>query len=158
MSINPEHREQSLSLWQLTADPVEFSSLDSNVSTEVCVVGAGIAGLSVAYELLVAGRSVVVIDDSRIGAGMTGRTTAHLSNALDDRYFELERLLGEENARLAAQSHTAAIDRIGAIVREEKIDCDFERLDGYLFNPPGESVELINREFEAAQRLLIALK
>ena len=58
---------------------------------------------------------------------MTGRTTAHLVNALDDRYFELERLHGERGAQLAAESHTAAIDRVESIVKEEQIDCDFER-------------------------------
>ena len=53
--------------------------------------GAGIAGMTTAYLLGREGKSVVVLDDGPIGGGMTGRTTAHLVNALDDRYFELER-------------------------------------------------------------------
>ena len=53
--------------------------------------------------------------------GMTGRTTAHLVNALDDRYFELERLHGERGAQLAARSHTAAIDRVEEIVNESGV-------------------------------------
>jgi len=65
--------------------------------------------------------------------------TAHLVNALDDRYFELERLHGADVARLAAESHTAAIDQIEAVVNAERIDCEFERLDGYLFVPPRDS-------------------
>jgi len=83
---------------------------------------------------------------------MTGRTTAHLVTALDDRYFELERLHGEAGARLAAESHRASIDQVERIVREEKIDCEFERLDGYLFVPPGESKKILDRELEAAHR------
>ena len=47
---------------------------------------------------------------------MTARTTAHFVTALDDRYFEIENVHGEKGARLAAESHTAAIDRIEAIV------------------------------------------
>ena len=78
----------------------------------MCVIGAGIAGLTTAYLLTQVGKSVVVLDDGGIGSGMTGVTTAHLVNALDDRYFDLERLHGEHGARLAAESHTAAIDRI----------------------------------------------
>jgi hypothetical protein len=61
---------------------------------------------------------------------MTTMTTAHLSNAIDDRYMEIERLHGEAGARLAAESHTAAINRIELIAKKEKISCDFERLDG----------------------------
>jgi glycine/D-amino acid oxidase-like deaminating enzyme/nitrite reductase/ring-hydroxylating ferredoxin subunit len=93
-----------------------------------------------------------VLDDGPIGGGMTGRTTAHLVTALDDRYFELEKLHGEKGARLAAQSHAASIDQVETIVREEKIDCEFERLDGYLFVPPGDSKEILDRELEAAHR------
>jgi glycine/D-amino acid oxidase-like deaminating enzyme/nitrite reductase/ring-hydroxylating ferredoxin subunit len=73
-----------------------------------------------------------------------------LASAIDDHYFEIERLHGEEGAKLAAESHTAAIDRIEKVVAEERIDCDFERVDGYLFLPPGESTDLLERELKAA--------
>src|SRR5215210_3450773 len=130
---------ESKSFWEATAEPRSLSPLSDHLSTEVCIVGAGIAGLSVAFELARAGKKVVVLDDGAIGSGMTGRTTAHLVNALDDRYYDLEGYHGADGARLAAESHTAAIERIETIVREEGIDCDFERLDGFLFSPPGAS-------------------
>lgn len=110
------------------------------------------AGLSTAYLLSREGKRVVVLDDGPIVSGETERTTAHLVTALDDRYFELERLHGEKGAQLAAESHAAAIDRIEAIVREEAIACDFERVDGYLFNAPGEAADLLDRELAAALR------
>lgn len=147
-----EHWESNRSIWQLTFPPIAGLTLASSESADVCIIGAGMAGLSVAYELARSGVSVVVLDDNSIGAGMSGRTTAHLVNALDDRYCELERLLGKERAALAAQSHTAAIERIATIVREERIDCDFERLDGFLFEPHGERSDLLEREFRAARR------
>ena len=53
-----------------------------------------------------------MLDDGPVAGGMTQRTTAHLSNMLDDGYVEIEKLHGREGARLAADSHTAAIDRI----------------------------------------------
>jgi glycine/D-amino acid oxidase-like deaminating enzyme/nitrite reductase/ring-hydroxylating ferredoxin subunit len=107
--------------------------------------------MTTAYMLGRKGKSVVVIDDGFIGRGQTERTTAHLSNEIDDTYYEIERLHGKDGTRLIAESHTAAIDRIEAIVSEEKIDCDFERIDGYLFISPGESTDVLDRELEAAQ-------
>src|SRR5690242_19597257 len=121
------------SIWMATADISPRPALSEDIAADVCVVGAGIAGLTTAYLLADEGRSVIVLDDGTIAGGETSRTTAHLVNALDDRYFEIERLHGEKGGRLAAESHTAAIDRIAAIVAREKIACDFERLDGYLF-------------------------
>jgi glycine/D-amino acid oxidase-like deaminating enzyme/nitrite reductase/ring-hydroxylating ferredoxin subunit len=137
----------------MDASVPSFSPLDENEGADVCIIGAGIAGITTAYLLAKAGLSVVVIDDGEIGGGETGRTTAHLTSALDDRYFEIERLHGEEGARIAAQSHTAAINLIEDIIMREGIDCSFERLDGYLFVPPGESIEVLEREYEAIERI-----
>jgi glycine/D-amino acid oxidase-like deaminating enzyme len=104
-----------------------FPPLTEDRTTTVCIVGAGIAGLSTAYHLALQGQDVIVLDDGAIGSGETGRTTAHLSNAFDDRYHRVESQHGEEVSRAVAQSHTAAIDRIEAVVRDERIDCDFRR-------------------------------
>jgi glycine/D-amino acid oxidase-like deaminating enzyme/nitrite reductase/ring-hydroxylating ferredoxin subunit len=140
------------SYWMLSSQLRTPDPLTEDLRTEVCVIGAGIAGVTTAYLLAKAGKRVVVLEDGSVGGGETGRTTAHLSNALDDRYHVLERLHGSEGARIAAASHGTAIDRIEAIVREESIDCDFRRLDGYLFVPPGDSVDILEAELEAARR------
>ena len=147
-----EHREETTSIWMDTAEIPLETSLTEKVNADVCIVGAGIAGMTTAYFLSREGKSVVVLDDGPIGGGMTGRTTAHLVNALDDRYFELERLHGEDGARLAAESHTAAINAVEAIVEQENISCEFERLDGYLFVPPRESKKILDDELKASHR------
>jgi glycine/D-amino acid oxidase-like deaminating enzyme/nitrite reductase/ring-hydroxylating ferredoxin subunit len=140
------------SVWLKTADVPRRSGLSKDESTDVCIVGAGISGLSTAYLLTRAGKSVIVLEDGEIGSGETSRTTAHLVNALDDRYTEIERLHGQEGSRRAAESHTRAIDQIEAIVREEQIDCDFSRLDGHLFVPPGDDPSQLDEELAAAHR------
>src|SRR5438067_5158763 len=148
--------EHSVSVWMRTAEVPEFAPLKRDARADVCVVGAGIAGLSTAYLLARAGKSVVVLDDGPVGGGQTRRTTAHLSNEIDDRYTEIERLHGEEGARRAAESHGAAIDHIESVVAQEQIDCEFSRLDGYLFNPPGESPVGLYEEREAARKAGLA--
>src|SRR2546421_2766182 len=114
------------SFWERTTQKFYTTPLTENLMADICVIGAGIAGVTTAYLLAREGRDVVLIDDGPIGGGMTGRTTAHLVNALDDRYFEIEKKLGEEFARLYAASHTAPIDWVGAVVASEKIKCKFE--------------------------------
>ena len=59
-----------------------------NVHVDVCIVGAGISGLTTAYLLARAGKRVAVLDDGPVAGGMTQMTTAHITNKLDDRYFE----------------------------------------------------------------------
>jgi glycine/D-amino acid oxidase-like deaminating enzyme/nitrite reductase/ring-hydroxylating ferredoxin subunit len=140
------------SVWAASAGLLQFGPVQENVHVDVCIVGAGISGLTTAYLLARAGKRVAVLDDGPVAGGITQMTTAHITNQLDDRYFELEKLRGREAARLAAESHTAAIDRIETIVRQEGIDCDFTRLDGYLFLAEGDKRETLERELEAAHR------
>jgi glycine/D-amino acid oxidase-like deaminating enzyme/nitrite reductase/ring-hydroxylating ferredoxin subunit len=144
--------EQSVSLWEGTEPQPEFVPLRENLRADACVVGAGIAGMSVAYELARAGRKVIILDDNAVGGGETGQTSAHLSSAMDDRFFFLERLHGTQGARLAYESNQAAIDRIGEIATEEGIDCDYVRLDGYLFLAPNDNIDFLDRERDAAHR------
>ena len=78
------------SSWLGTAPaPPPYAPLRENTQADVVVVGAGIAGLTTAYLLAREGQQVVVREDGAIGSGESGRTTAHLSNALDDRYTTL---------------------------------------------------------------------
>ena len=142
----------TISLWQTSFSVPSRAALSEHLVTDVCVVGAGIAGLSVAYTLAKAGKRVVVLDLAQVGGGESGRTTAHLSNALDDRYFALERARGVEATRLTAEAHSAAIDRIEEVVRLESIDCDFARLDGYLFLGGDDTPTLLEEELGAAHR------
>jgi glycine/D-amino acid oxidase-like deaminating enzyme/nitrite reductase/ring-hydroxylating ferredoxin subunit len=145
---------QSVSVWMsATSSSPTLSPLTLDTDADVCVVGAGIAGMTTAYLLASEGQRVVVLDDGPVGGGETGRTTAHLVTALDDRYYNLEHLHGLERANLAAQSHATAIDRVEQICQRENIDCQFERLDGFLFAPPEESGENIEKEFEACRRV-----
>ena len=142
----------TVSVWAATTAEPQVSPLAENTSAHVCIIGAGIAGLTTAYLLAREGKAVIVLDDGPIGGGMTARTTAHLTNALDDRFYELERLFGEEGSRLAALSHTSAIDRVEQIIHQESIDCEFERLDGYLFIPPNGKMKVLDDELPAAHR------
>lgn len=144
---------QTLSSWPQAKTLLETSELAHDLTTDVCIVGAGLAGLTTAYLLAREGRAVVVLDKGPVGGGNTGRTTAQLSNAFDDRYSELVRIHGEQKARLAAHSHTAAIAMIESISREEGIDCNFERVSGYLFAPPGSSQRILDEELEAAHQV-----
>jgi glycine/D-amino acid oxidase-like deaminating enzyme/nitrite reductase/ring-hydroxylating ferredoxin subunit len=139
-------------IWSTTQPSLAFTPLPDDLAADVCVIGGGIAGLTTAYLLASERLSVIVLEDGHLGSGETGRTTAHLSNAIDDRYLEIERLHGEEGARLAAASHASAIDRIEQISRQEQIVCDLERVEGYLILSPTDSPDVLEREYAAARR------
>jgi len=145
------NRDETIPVWRDAN--LEFPASQPPRDAAVCVIGAGIAGLTTAYLLQRAGVDVQVLDAYQPGAGETGRTTAHLTAVLDDRFSKLEKLFGTERARLAVESHMAAIDRIESLVAEESIECDFERLDGYLIASHVSQRELLAAEADAAPRV-----
>ena len=152
-SINPAVTSgHHLSYWTSSVEPIIFTPLKNDYHADIVVVGAGIAGMSVAYNLAKSGRKVIVLEDGYVGSGETGRTTAHLVNALDDFYTYIEKYHGEEGARIAATSHTEAINFIEKVINEEGIDCDFKRVDGYLFLHPTDKKETLDKELEATHR------
>lgn len=143
----------NLSHWTDSVEqPKHLSELRCDLETDVVIIGGGLAGVSVAYCLTRSGKKVVLVEDGFIGSGESGRTTAHLVTALDDRYYYLQRYFGEEKTRLIAQSHAAAIDFVERTVKAENIDCDFERLDGFLFRHPTDKEDSLKKEFDAARK------
>jgi glycine/D-amino acid oxidase-like deaminating enzyme len=144
--------KETISFWQDQQILRSFPSLTKDLETDICIIGAGISGLSVAYNLSLSGKRVIVLDDGAIAGGQTVRTTGHLSNALDERFFDLEKYFGVSGSKLAAHSHSAAIAFIGALVKKHHIKCHFEKLDAYLFVPPGDSLGILDKELAAAHR------
>jgi len=143
---------ENISYWLASSEPIIYKKLEKDIEADVLIVGGGIAGLTVAYCLAESGKKVIVVDDGYIGSGETGRTTAHLTCALDDRYFELEKIFGEEKARLAADSHMAAIEWIEQTIKRENIDCHFKRVPGYLFLHSNDKPETLEKEYDATRR------
>ncbi|RBA17677.1 hypothetical protein FPRO05_11392 [Fusarium proliferatum] len=122
------------SVW-VHQDPVSnrpsFSKLNQDIETDVCVIGAGIGGISTAYELVTRGREVVLLEARQVLSGETGRTSGHLTNDLDDGYTEIAKKHGDEGARIAAESHAWGRDRVGEISQILGIECEYRKLPAY---------------------------
>jgi glycine/D-amino acid oxidase-like deaminating enzyme/nitrite reductase/ring-hydroxylating ferredoxin subunit len=142
---------ESFSLWKATTHESARPPLSSNLNVEVCVIGGGIAGLTTAYLLSRHGASVALLEARDLGTGETGHTTAHIA-VPDERFSPLEDALGPEGASLVAEGYSAATDLIESIVIRESIDCDFARVDGYLFSCAADPVSTLQDEFLAACR------
>jgi glycine/D-amino acid oxidase-like deaminating enzyme/nitrite reductase/ring-hydroxylating ferredoxin subunit len=127
-------------------------ALGDGASADVCVIGAGIAGLLVAHRLLGEGKSVIVVDRAGIAAGETGKTTAHLTAVVDSGYRDIASMHGKEAAALVAESHLSAITRLEHVIRNEGIECDFARVDAYSYANASdrEALSALEPEREAA--------
>src|SRR4051794_27408513 len=133
-------------------------SLDEDLEVDACVVGGGITGVTAAYELARGGRSVVLLERDRVGAGVTGHSTAKLSSLQGTTYAQLERRFGAEAARRYAALNEGAIGYIADRVGTLDLDCDLRRRPHALFAWDDEQREQLEREAEAATRAGLAVR
>lgn len=103
------------SYWMATARDIKWPPPDTDTTADVVVIGAGMAGLSTAWELTRLGRNVVVLESDRVVAGITGYTTANLTAAHSLVHERLRRTRGKEGARLCAHSQQAAVERVASV-------------------------------------------
>ncbi|MFD4550570.1 FAD-dependent oxidoreductase [Streptomyces sp. NPDC058466] len=146
------YADDQQSYWIETAPPGTLHPpLGSDLTVDVAVVGAGIAGLSTAWELARSGRSVAVLEAGRIATGVTGHTTAKLTALHTLVYDRLRRTRSAEAAKLYARSQTEAIRRAAEIIDELGIDCDWEDTAAYTYARDPAAVEELRAEADAAR-------
>jgi glycine/D-amino acid oxidase-like deaminating enzyme/nitrite reductase/ring-hydroxylating ferredoxin subunit len=145
-----ENPHVSGSYWIETAPGTDRPALVDDLTVDVAVIGAGIAGLSAAWELARAGRRVAVLEADRVAAGVTGHTTAKVTALHTLIYDKLRRTRGPQGARLYARSQSEAIERAAEIAGELGVDCDWERRSAYTYACDAGRVEELRAEARAA--------
>jgi glycine/D-amino acid oxidase-like deaminating enzyme len=146
-------------LW-LAGSPSPLSSSSSfreGMHADVAVVGGGIAGLTAALLLRDRGLQVIVLEQERIGAGENGRTTAHITEAIDARYRRIERTFGKAASRTVAAAGRAAIEQIASLVERYSIRCRFQRLPGFLYTERRSKVAELKGEAVSAREAGLAV-
>jgi len=135
------------SYWIRTAPGEPLSPLVEDLSVDVAVVGGGIAGLSTAWELVRAGRSVAVLEAGRIAEGVTGHTTAKLTAAHGAIYHHLP----ASHARLYALSQMDAVEYVRRTASQLGVDCEFEERDAFTCTEDPQQVDELRLEAKAAR-------
>lgn len=132
----------------------KFNKLEKDISTDVCIVGAGIFGLTCGYYLTKQGYNVVILEKEKdIASKTTGHTTAKITSQHNLIYKYLIDSLGKSMAKKYLYANKDAIENIAKIIEEEKIDCDFERQDSYVYTNNLDELEKIKLENKAVNSL-----
>ena len=131
----------------------EYSSLNTDIETDVCIIGAGIFGLTCAYSLSKLGFHVVVLEKDDIGEKTTGHTTAKITSQHSLFYDYLIQSYGKKFATDYLEANENAIKDIKQIIDQEKIKCDFEYQNSYVYTSKKSELEAIKKEVSAIESL-----
>ena len=129
------------SIWSKTCDMKKRQALDREIETEVAVIGGGMAGILTAYQLERSGVRTVVLEAERAGGGQTKNTTAKITSQHGMFCRDFIEKKGKDAARQYVRANQAAVEEYKRIIREEKIDCDLEETDSYVYSQDGERLK-----------------
>ena len=138
------------SFWVVNTPDTNFDILKKGLSTDVAILGAGIAGITSALLLKEAGLSVALIEAGKVIKDVTANTTAKITAAHNVIYSNLESHFGKEGAHIYGEANQKSIDKIESIVKKRNIDCDFRRLPCYIYSENTDEQDMLKKEAEAA--------
>lgn len=144
------------SLWSQTTQLPERKSLEADFRVQNVVIGAGIAGVLIAYLLQEKGQEVIILEAEKIASGQTKNTTAKITSQHGLIYNDLIKNTGIERARGYAQANEKAIHIYKEIITKEGISCHYEELPSFLYTQKEIGVEKLKKEVKAAKELGIA--
>ena len=131
LTVNDKPGEYPPSWYTATAEPATTKpSLEGEVQTAVCIIGAGYTGLSTALHLAKAGVDCVVLEANRVGWGASGRNGGQISCGFNQDQTDLHKRVGEDAARklwdISVNASTLVQTLCDEIKQLHHIDCHYQ--------------------------------
>lgn len=134
------------SIWTDEYDNMQCDALDKNLEVDVLIIGGGITGMSVAYHLRNSDLKVCLVEKNQIGSGVTSRTTGKLTYLQECIYSKLSKTHSKKIAHLYLESQKDAISMVKAIIDENKIDCDYQKVSSYVYADKISEIDQVQKE------------
>jgi len=141
------------SYYQATAhaDPVR-PMLQGEITADVCVIGAGIAGCAAALHLAQRGYRVVVLEAEHVGHGASGRSGGQLLPGYSCGQGPLLTQLGRDDASRMWDISVEAVQLTRALIKEHAIDCDLQAGHLEAAIKPRHRIALLHSQREFAEQ------
>lgn len=130
-----------------------YKALNKDIETDICIIGGGITGVSVAYYLNQYKIKNIILEKDKICQRTSGYSTAKITSQHDLFYKYLIDSQGKEFAKKYYEANEQAIQNISKIINKENIDCDFERKSAYVFTQSINDVQKIKDEVAAVKSI-----
>ena len=140
-------------IWWENAYVPPFKTLQKNIDVEIAIVGAGITGLTAAYELAKSGIKYCVLDSAKVAGGVSGHTTGHLTTIMDMYYYHIIKDFSLEKAKDVYDAVLFSRKYIEKIVQLENIDCDLKKVPAYYYAEDEDQLKILKDELEAFDKI-----
>lgn len=144
------------SIWKTELNDDKVNRLNRDLTREVVIIGAGLAGVLTGYFLKQAGVQVTIIEADHIGHGVTMNTTGKITMGLPEFFAPLLKNYGKEKSKIYTDAMQKAVHDYDLLIRELNIPCDYEQLSSFIYST--KEVNQLEQEWKSAQILDIGVK
>ncbi len=137
---------ENKSIWIDGVEEKNVKELNKNIKCDVLIIGGGMTGLNTAYFLSKSKLKVCLVDQNRIGMGVSSRTTGKINYLQETIYSDLEQYYNYDISKMYLKSQRLAIRKIKSIINKEKLDCDLDKVTSYVFTDDKEEIGKIEDE------------
>lgn len=141
------------SYWIKSSVGGNYGRLDKDIETDILVIGGGITGVALSYLLAKQGLEVVLVDADNLCMGSSGRNTGKVTVQHDDFYWRIEKKYGTNAAKLYYEANNEGLNFIEKSIKENNINCNFEKLPSYVFTEKDSYIDDIKREYETCKKI-----
>ncbi len=144
---------ENKSFWIDKFNLESYESLNENITTEVCIIGGGITGITSAYYLSNKGLDVTVIEKNFVASKTTGHTTGKVSVQHGLFYKYLLDNYGVKVTEKYLKTNLEALKNVEEIIKDNNISCDFEKRDSYIYTCMPQKYKDIEDEVNICKQL-----
>lgn len=156
MRFMEETTLDTTSLWKKISDQsATYPALNKDIEVDIAIIGAGITGITTAFQLINAGKKVAILEAGKVGGVTTSSSTGNLYIAVQPYYQNIQAKFNFETAKTIAHSRKFAIDYIEKNIQEKNINCNFSRRPWYAYTANNEKVALLEKEVELLKKMEI---
>ncbi len=147
--------KQSLSLWLKDGISSNIPTLEEDLNCDVCIIGAGITGITTAYRLYESGLKVVLIDKQEPINLASGNTTAKFTFQHDLIYSEILKNYDLNKAKLYYESQLEGLNFVRSLIDKHNISCDFKETSSIIYAESEKQFDELLEEKSAYEQLNI---
>lgn len=143
------------SYWQKTTRKKTEKVLNENITTDIVIIGGGLAGVSLAYQLKDSPYRIVVLEKDTMGSHTSGHTTAKLTVLHGLLYQKITKHYDIHQAYLYYRSNEKALKEIQSIIKKENISCDYQENTSYIYTDDPQYAKDIQEQKKILESLRI---
>ena len=138
---------KSMSIWQ-DIQSTFLNPVSKNMNVDVLIIGGGVSGLSVLYQLKDSSLKTILVERGLCGYGVTSKSTAKITYLQGSLLEKIRKFHGEDIASRYLQAERDGVFLLQKIIKKEKIFCDLESSPSYLFCTQEENFERLQKEYD----------